>query len=490
MVRTDMTISSIAFRSSWTSAAVALTIFTWASEASAFDPCTVPLIADPVLAGVALADCVDEVNQGELFGPDSIDFEGPQTYELKYPLELLRDVVIEGADQVLMPSGSFTGDALIIVGTTCPGPHCAGVVEATIRGMELTSGGMSGIRGIEVRDTHTLNTETLHVHDFTTTLPGACVFAGEQSRLDLDDSTFDQCVSTAEGGAIFSEASVTILRDCTLSANEADLGGAIAMGTGGAFSRKLRTWDTVFDGNIADYGGAVMATGANLSTAMVDSTFFANEAHDSGGGVYGGGDFTRCTFDGNMAADLGGGAYLEEESSVVDSTLVGNDAWRGGGLAVLPDGGFDMRVTGTTVVDNTASGPRNYPAGAGIYVASSSNPPTTGVTYILNSTISGNVTDLNEATGNGGGIGVARMTAVLEHVTLYGNEARTGGGLHASSSTPTNVTLDSSIVAGSGGAPGAACSIGGNATFQTTTSLDDDDSCGVAIPKSIRSSPR
>lgn len=446
---------------------VGLSTFATSLAASAF-PCVVPLDPDPLSAGAALAGCVDLVNQGDA---SSIDFEGPQVYALKYPLEITRSVSIDGTGQVVTPSVYFSDDSLVVIGTQCPGPQCTGPVAVDLTGFALDAAGRTQIRGLRVRSEHDVLLDDVTITGFSGVSQGAGILAEQRSTLDTIDGRIESCVAAGEGGAIFTEAGRTWLVGTTLRSNEADRGGGLYLGGSGFFNRKLIVDGATLEDNAAIDGGGIHNLVVAAASTIRDTTFMGNRSTDDGAGYYGVGDFEGCDFIGNVSDSLGGGAFLRNPATLEACTFESNDAHRGGGLAVLATLAGDVTIEHSTFVGNAALGPSNHAWGGGVFVG----PGTGGTTFIRNSTFADNVTDPTLSGSYGGAFGLQGATALLEHVTFSGNLSPQGGTLFLSPNPSADLQLRSSIVAGS---PGGACVTAG-ATYASTTSMADDFTCGV-----------
>ncbi len=91
----------------------------------------------------------------------------------------------------------------------------------------------------------------------------------------------------------------------------------------------------------------------------------------SGGGLSCSGsalEVTACTIRDNAAADMGGGIYATGCSGSISlSTVTGNEADQGGGVAVQ---GGALELSGNEIWGNTATGVYEYGGGGGVYWAS------------------------------------------------------------------------------------------------------------------------
>ncbi|GAB4166994.1 MAG: hypothetical protein Fur0032_04730 [Terrimicrobiaceae bacterium] len=197
--------------------------------------------------------------------------------------------------------------------------------------------------------------------------------AFKMSGLTLIDGS-----SGADGGAIFSQESVTI-ENSVLSGNMASSrGGAIAVINAGA-APKLTLKNTSIIGNSSgSYGGGVYFY-SDQGSALISKSFISkNTASNGAGGAH-------LVIGGNAGA---------KSSITIDSTVVSNNAANGA------NGG------GLILENNAASG--------------------TGKVLVKKSQI-----DLNFAGVNGGGIHLDAGIITLDGSTIAGNSADAGGGISA-----------------------------------------------------------
>lgn len=142
-------------------------------------------------------------------------------------------------------------------------------------------------------------------------LNGGAIYC-EQSSPTIRYCLFDNCTSTAWGGAVAfvspnGYGPVPTLHDCVFTNNRADGGGgAIHVSRIMAILNNCR-----FKGNAAGRGGAVSIQGENDQTVRVrNSIFDANYATQSGGAIWGGSrtqpEIYNCTLTNNVAHDGGG----------------------------------------------------------------------------------------------------------------------------------------------------------------------------------------
>jgi predicted outer membrane repeat protein len=195
--------------------------------------------------------------------------------------------------------------------------------------------------------------------------------------------------SAKGGGVVFAGSSMTI-RDSTIAQNSSQsqqpsLGGGLFIASLGSVS----ILGSTITGNDAETGGGIHANVPELS--IEDSSITMNSAED-GAGLYVDPSSTttlsilRTTISSNTAGDFAG-VYLEgtdAASSIVNSTISGNQATNHGGGLVVETG--QITVASSTITNNTAdSDSDNFGNGGGIIVES------TARLTLKNSIVSGNV---------------------------------------------------------------------------------------------------
>jgi CSLREA domain-containing protein len=163
------------------------------------------------------------------------------------------------------------------------------------------------------------------------------------------------------------------------------------------------------------------------------------------------------TITGGGGVGSGGGALIPADGQLTfyDAIIKDNVATsRGGGIQNLGD----LSLFHTTVTGNRAA------SGAGLAAEENSN------NSVFSSTIAG-----NGATGNGGGI-VAASTLTLWSTTIAGNTAAAGGGLYQES-TPSATTQLIDTILGSNGGGSCGGSINGIPRNTTSHNLAADSTC-------------
>jgi CSLREA domain-containing protein len=195
--------------------------------------------------------------------------------------------------------------------------------------------------------------------------------------------------------------------------------------------------------------------GAGARTTIIDARGRSRVLDVRGSAIFAGVTLT------GGAADVGAGALVQPDGilQLFNSVVEENTATvRGGGIAALGN----VSTLGSTIEGNRA------PAGAGIAV----EPDGDGI--ILTSTITG-----NSATGNGGGIAFGG-SLVVQNSTIAGNSAGAGGAL-VQEGTIGGLSMWNTIVAGGCTAPLVGQTLSRN--------LADDASCGLDITGDARLGP-
>jgi len=261
------------------------------------------------------------------------------------------------------------------------------------------------------------------------------VFDLHGGSLEITNVTITDGQTTDWGGGIYARAGSVTLTNTNVSANQAQVGGGVAVAVGAA--GETRTGTTIAS-NSAVFGGGVAAAG---SFAAAFTTVTSNTSTSLGGGVLSTGILTvdSSTISANTTPSLGGGVLGLGNTTVTSSTISGNQALGGGGIMI---GGIGS-ITRTTVSGNTATA-----AGGGGGVLN------TGVLTLSTSTVSGNVAPFGGGVYNGGATygWSGSLTVVDSTIT-----ANSGGGL--GNDTGVIATVTNSIVGGQTAGPDCAGTI-------------------------------
>lgn len=306
---------------------------------------------------------------------------------------------LPGLDDLLLPAGTYvlsipgspedlaaTGDLDVLDAISITGAGAAlttidagridsmfGIeYEASFEGLTLT-GGMSPWAGGAIVFSPSLGSGPLRITD--------CVFVGNEAPLyggalvvfggevEIAGSQFVQNrtpgPSGESGGAIeiLEDARVSI-DDCTFIGNESNgKGGAIAIGYdfGRIGNEVVLRRVTIMDCRAAESGGAIYVAGQSRSTlSVVDSVVYGNHADGVGGGLHVEGGFgailINATLSGNSAT-RGGGIAAEaffESVEILNSTIVLNDAVIGAGIDTQRSAVVRL---GRSVLSDSISGP-------------------------------------------------------------------------------------------------------------------------------------
>ncbi len=240
---------------------------------------------------------------------------------------------------------------------------------------------------------------------------GGGIYSETPGPLRLENSHVVGNVGAQDGGGVATTSPATLvggsIRDNTASRGA---GGLLVAGP-----VLVKIAGTTISGNVATggYGGGI-----------------ANGSPDFAGGTV---DLHEAAVTGNRAGNGGGGMYATGDLTAIDSTVHGNSAFIGGGLYSF--GAVDIRSSTISANDSEA-------IGGGLVLALSG-----AAASLVNSTVSGNVS-------NGGGIfpGAAGIWALrnlaVTNSTIAGNTATIAGGGGVTTNIGTTLTAKNSILAG------------------------------------------
>ncbi len=197
---------------------------------------------------------------------------------------------------------------------------------------------------------------------------GRIMFFQGETELTVEGFTFRRGKAPAlgnfVGGGFAAHLSSPIVRDCVFRNNSANSQGG-AYWYGGQGSPLIET--CLFENNTATQGGGVFLINSSLEGTMVNCTLRNNTATNRGGALFTYNfrlSIMDCLFTDNLAMTAGGGIEMEAShpSSIVRSTLAGNDAPSGAGMNIL--GATPLTVSNVIVAFSLG--------GAGVYVDASS----------------------------------------------------------------------------------------------------------------------
>lgn len=185
----------------------------------------------------------------------------------------------------------------------------------------------------------------------------------------LTDCTFENNVTAGlegryVGGAIANVGSDPSLTRCSFLTNRAIEGHGGAIYNAASPSKPTLT-DCHFEGNSAEFGGAIHSTDS-VSTVAIGCVFLQNQATGTGrGGAIDMGEgppgtVRECYFLGNSAGEGGGAIACSGGILLGDSLFSGNSARNGGGLHIQTEGppsarsgaGLSVETDGTSTVRN------------------------------------------------------------------------------------------------------------------------------------------
>lgn len=189
---------------------------------------------------------------------------------------------------------------------------------------------------------------------------------------------------TDDGGAIESEADLTVKKSVLTKNSSADDGGAIDMdqdtsdpelkligtkivknkaadeggGIDGDDSSAITITKSTIHKNVAGGTGGGMEGGGSGLLRITRSTISDNESGENGGGVIHASsspvEIDSSTFSGNSAAGTGGGAHFDgPNATITNSTFDGNEA-EGFGGGIQAQDGADVALNAVTITRNHA----------------------------------------------------------------------------------------------------------------------------------------
>jgi CSLREA domain-containing protein len=361
-----------------------------------------------------------------------------------------------------------------VSGTITLGSALNANTPITIQGPIILSGD-EATRLFNVGNSGNLTLLNLTVRDGRSATAGA--IDANNGTLNLAGVSFVNNAATGnDGGAIRAGRSLSILGS-NFSGNQAGERGGAILFTGGA-SHTLLISATNFSGNLAGQRGGAIAAPSTSTILIYDSVFSGNIAEGSqnshgGGAIYIDNGYNdnevvieRVAFSGNLAFFGSGGAiHLNDDvptrisDSSFNANASGGTSYSGRGGAIFSQNGqMDMRrlTFNGNLTANDGQGGAIHQAGTG------------AVTAVTNSSFFANVAPA----GQGGALYTAAGQMQMRNVTLDGNEAGAGSGLHNSGT----VQVWNSIL--SGGDPVCA----GTAPQNQGNNLQHPGtSCGVGI---------
>ena len=468
-------------------------------DRSLLSTCTVDQLTDTVAGGGRpgeLRYCINQTEPG-----DDILIEAAGTIELRGRLPMLRaDLFGLGADQSLVQRTSGGGYPIF----TIPADATVEIAAVAITNGQDTNGGCLQ------------NAGTLTVRDSvisSCTAAGTAQVGGKGGAiystgiLEVSGSYIGQSNVVApqfggsQGGAIWSNRTLAV-RDSYLEGNLADRGWG-----GGIYNDgELELTSSVLVANQA--GGIGLEAGqgggglhnALAGTAVVNwSWFLGNVVVGNGGAIHNlgalsiyGSTFNGANSAGYPTAALGNGGAIYNgqflnnpaHMEVSHSTIEGNVALRGGGLA----NAGSLGLAYSTVANNTADNTIIAGEGGGVH--------NVRAMLIINSTISGNRALFSGFGGSGLGGGIfsggtlSDSRLELLWTTLANNEAQTsGGGLFIADAARFPVSARNTLSCNNA-APNGPDVHGRLASLGTNLVCDSRDSSGYEINDLLDYAPK
>ena len=338
----------------------------------------------------------------------------------------------------------------------------------TLRGLALTGGAVSdpGEEGGAVRTLAPLTLAASHLVGNAATAPGAgggavrASFPQDRGKaLTILDSRIEHNRSGGDGAGVdLYGGTVEILRS-SLSHNRAGSEGA-ALYVNEGYTVVIR--DSVLEGNAAanNSGGAVYFDARDETPGLYemivsDSRLSGNTAQGKGGAIEvadGALLLLRSEVLDNRAEGTsaeGGGIYVRDIVTVIDSRVAGNRASGDGGGIIQESSGGRMTVIRSEITDNIAGG-GSFPGNGGGLLADG------GPLFLVSSLVAGNSLLPGAYGGGGEGGGIkADEPAVIVASTISGNSVQgdlgEGGGIFSDEA----LTLVNATVAGNRADKGA-----------------------------------
>src|SRR5581483_9568259 len=303
--------------------------------------------------------------------------------------------------------------------------------------------------------------------------------------------------ATGEGGAIYSNESLT-LKNCTLSGNKAALsGGAVIVQAYGSSTTTVNILNCVISGNSAVLDGGGLSIDANKSVVISGCTVTGNTAARHNGGIYAGIKSTgagstistgitisKDLIAGNTAVSYGGGIYLHSYNLAVtakgvplskitisSSTITGNSVTGSG--ARDTGGGIYCSAGNFVFSKNIISNNTAVSGGGGIEASSATSLTITGGSIDGNSVSNGTGGGIDFGTGGFFNTGSAPLT--VKGALITGNHASgNGGGVYLKTSGTVQITGSTINANGSGVAGGGIASRGNGALNITGGFISDN----------------
>lgn len=344
-------------------------------------------------------------------GMDTIEFSVTGTIQLTNgALNVTDDLTIAGPGaEELTVDGNNLDRVLDVIG----GGFNGDADNVVLSDITITGGGPGGFLGggIRLQGTETALFERVHIVNN----PRGGIY---------DDFTYtsitihDSVISGNGNRGINTQGAELLLIENTLISNNA---------TGGIWARgDLRIYASEIRDNFIDGFGAGGIDTYLSDLVLHDSIIADNSAAGVGGGVFFHGytmDIQRTAIYGNSATDSGGGVFAQifHNGLIADSAIHDNTSSTNGGGLMIRQAGLQggLQVVNTTISGNQAS------RGGGVYV----HRQATGEADLEHVTIADNIAS-SPSMGLGGGISYRTDigTLQLRNTIVHGNAATDGNG--------------------------------------------------------------
>jgi len=387
---------------------------------------TRPAHAGGVVGDGTPGSCTEAALNTALVGGGTVTFNcgGPKTILITSQKTIAQNTVIQGGGVITITGGLATRLFQVIA-----------PASLTLNDITLDSGFSTGVdSGGAIYSNGMLSLSNVTVQNSQTgpNLCGGAIFAN--GVVSISNSRFSKNTADYAGGAICTGSNLITttvqITNSSFSNNKA-VSTAVGSGKGGAIfvnfnGGNMTVIDSAFNGNSAQYGGALYIDQGGTATLRTQNTtsptyFLSNYATDSGGAVLNIGSLSvyGVQFNGNtaqniIAAGYGGAVANLGALTLSDSSFSLNSGRFGGALLVGETfnivGNARADVQRTTFFKNTAG-----VFGGGLYINAS-----TAVMTVTNSVF-------NQNTAASGG-GAARFNAHLEIAnSSFTSNQSTGG---------------------------------------------------------------
>ncbi len=262
----------------------------------------------------------------------------------------LSDYSINGSVIQVMPVGT-----LILKSSTEGG---------SIEGGKATLGG-----GIKVLTGGSLSVDGVKFTNNSASEDGGAIFVQSGTNVYFSNAQFINNSANGHAGAIWNNDKLTAI-DCTFTGNTAsDVGAIYNSVTADGAGRAILTGCTFTENEGTTGAGALANALGNTVMTISGCTIKDNIASGHGGGIWNGGTLsaTDCTFENNIANDVGGIYNATDGTTAGNATLTGctftrNRGIAGAGALANALGATVMTIEDCTIENNTA-----YEYGAGIW---------------------------------------------------------------------------------------------------------------------------